>query len=855
MEYSPEACRVEDFLPIDLVDENYADEDYMNDGVPVRESEEDYSGEGNPSTEEAGSQKNYSLNHAYVQQLTELKRIIKIKIQRCKEKQEIISKRVKDLEKQSMNPLSRKNWYHVFGYPYFKDKNFFPCPINDDHRRKMLKNEIDYHKLRSIRRWTEADCLKLEEAVKANAIEKKSSHLMSQRGLVLEKLRDHETTEKEKAVLNDDLNRIQKEINKIKNLNPESLYGDINTQFDWMKITAEEFGELRSSEEVQAMWVLCRHPSINRKHWTQTENVALRDIAKRHKEQDWASIARELNTNRSEFQCVVQYQRKLNTDFINHWWTAEEDEMLKYLVDRCRVNHYIPWATVSMCMKNRTRQQVYNRWMFSINPSIKKGRFTVEEDCLILAGIKHFGLDATKIAELLPGRTSVQVSARYKMCLSRDGPLGQWSVEEDMRLLKLVETHGKKWNLLALEHFTTRSRSQIRHRYMYLEDWLSKNPDCSVSKAPRRDLGDHNRRNSNLWSTIQAALTLSKRQRKDDKDIDREDLELLKVIIESNEKPKRSNVIGRKKKTFTKADKLLYQLGKVCYILTPGRNKVFFTEEEFQKRESMVLKVLNGLQSHLAFPFDESVIDNDSAWNLSDKSILLRLKEKYDLEDYTASFGNGSNGARGIVNNEGFSERSSVSEVTSNSVVALPSSVPLYKPENNMNASFLEIFPGFIGNIVGFRTILLSRPNLRMWRASSANDSVAVPALRPSSQVLQERGAKCFSKEESAKLFSERLFSLFFWPTQLVRYPPDFDDTTFVQPNPSAEKMSPSSAPPRRKGKRRTMKQQARGKKLLMKERWKKIREEKSKSKSQTSHSSSQSGAKSKRRKVELDLM
>ena len=43
---------------------------------------------------------------------------------------------------------------------------------------------------------------------------------------------------------------------------------------------------------------------------------------------------------------------------------------------------------VTYHMDGRTKTQVFNRWSYSINPAIKKGRFTKEEDIMILVGVQ-----------------------------------------------------------------------------------------------------------------------------------------------------------------------------------------------------------------------------------------------------------------------------------------------------------------------------------------------------------------------------------------------------------------------------------------------------------------------------------
>lgn len=59
-------------------------------------------------------------------------------------------------------------------------------------------------------------------------------------------------------------------------------------------------------------------------------------------------------------------------------WTPDEDAILKEAI---RIYGERNWQQVAACMENRTGQQCLHRWLKSqINPSVKSGRWTTEED-------------------------------------------------------------------------------------------------------------------------------------------------------------------------------------------------------------------------------------------------------------------------------------------------------------------------------------------------------------------------------------------------------------------------------------------------------------------------------------------
>ena len=58
-------------------------------------------------------------------------------------------------------------------------------------------------------------------------------------------------------------------------------------------------------------------------------------------------------TNRTPFLCFFRHQQKKVKLNEKKKWTEKEDERLKKLVHRCRLNNYVPWTKV--------RQETLNR--------------------------------------------------------------------------------------------------------------------------------------------------------------------------------------------------------------------------------------------------------------------------------------------------------------------------------------------------------------------------------------------------------------------------------------------------------------------------------------------------------------
>lgn len=64
----------------------------------------------------------------------------------------------------------------------------------------------------------------------------------------------------------------------------------------------------------------------------------------------------------------------------------------------------------------------------------------------------------------IAGRTPKQIKDHYQNYLKTDLNRNDWTLEEDLELIRLINLHGKNWKAIE-EGLTGRSKNQIKNRF------------------------------------------------------------------------------------------------------------------------------------------------------------------------------------------------------------------------------------------------------------------------------------------------------------------------------------------------------------------------------------------------------
>lgn len=94
---------------------------------------------------------------------------------------------------------------------------------------------------------------------------------------------------------------------------------------------------------------------------------------------------------------------------ITHYWSKEDDRKLTKLVERYKND----WDTIADKFSDKSSSQISNRWKNKLDPTLKKSKWTDEEDLVLKTLVLEFGYQWENLAKYLKGRSTVEIKKRF----------------------------------------------------------------------------------------------------------------------------------------------------------------------------------------------------------------------------------------------------------------------------------------------------------------------------------------------------------------------------------------------------------------------------------------------------------
>ncbi|XP_062273368.1 snRNA-activating protein complex subunit 4 [Scomber scombrus] len=412
--------------------------------------------------------------------------------------------------------------------PYFKDKltGLGPPPNQETKEKASRMTGCLDDKSVKVKRWESWQKNLLIHAVTRDRLRRLIQPKLSKLDYMTQKLKTANQTDGQQ--LRDQIDSLERDIELLRVKKDDELIGGRHEDHDWQKISNIDFEGTRDGEDIRCFWQNFLHPSVNKSRWNQEEVNQLKEISRRHKETHWENIAQQLGTGRTAFMCLQTFQRSVSTSLKRSSWNATEDDQLRELVDKMRIGNFIPYTQMSYFMKGRDPAQLIYRWNQVLDPSLKKGPWTKDEDKLLLQAVhRHGEKNWWKIKMEVPGRTDGACRDRYLDSLKVGTKRGGFDEHERQLLVQLVEKHGVgRWAKIAAE---------IPNRFdaQCLREWrkLSKPPAQKKPRAKRSE--------SKEGTKKKAKRNIKKRLMKIKEEDSSEEEEFMLEYLDSDDEKKR----------------------------------------------------------------------------------------------------------------------------------------------------------------------------------------------------------------------------------------------------------------------------------------------------------------------------
>ncbi|CAB04248.1 snRNA-activating protein complex subunit 4 homolog [Caenorhabditis elegans] len=365
----------------------------------------------------------------------------------------------------------RKVPVHLYMPPYFKDDNNMYPPMSSEAREKQVLKWFD-PMMKEEKKWTPSEIKTLRTSVKNALVAHQVQPWCSRRDIVASKLRDADITTSnfDRRQWTMELEDLMRKIAYVREKSEEEVLtaSADYTVVPWTAIANFDFKGSRTEWAVKSKWYNELNPKWNKEHWSNEEVEKLKYLRESPKFVSWPMLALNLGTNRTSYQCMEKYKTEVSQH--SKEWSQDEDTKLIALTKITSINGHIQWDKVAQCMPGRTRQQVRTRFSHTLDASVKHGRWTDQEDVLLVCAVSRYGAkDWAKVAQAVQNRNDSQCRERWTNVLNRSAHVNErFTLVEDEQLLYAVKVFGKgNWAKCQMLLPKKTSR-QLRRRYLQL---------------------------------------------------------------------------------------------------------------------------------------------------------------------------------------------------------------------------------------------------------------------------------------------------------------------------------------------------------------------------------------------------
>jgi hypothetical protein len=147
------------------------------------------------------------------------------------------------------------------------------------------------------------------------------------------------------------------------------------------------------------------------------------------------------------------------------FWSEDEIKLMSKLVETYK-DTAPRWNEVAANFPNHTPIECLTKWQNLTNPPLIKGKgsWTTEEDAILRQKRILYGRKWAKIAAHLPGRQGKQCRERFVNHLDPELKKGEWTDDEEAVLIAMHQTYGNRWANIS-KNLQGRSDNDVKNHW------------------------------------------------------------------------------------------------------------------------------------------------------------------------------------------------------------------------------------------------------------------------------------------------------------------------------------------------------------------------------------------------------
>ncbi|KAJ6227683.1 snRNA-activating protein complex subunit 4 [Anaeramoeba flamelloides] len=241
-------------------------------------------------------------------------------------------------------------------------------------------------------------------------------------------------------------------------------------------------------KEYSQVQVLAPIKSLSVSIWTPEEDQILSMAVKKYNGKNWEKVSQYFQ-NKSRNKCLHRWKKVLHPSLKKGKWSKEEDKVLKKYHRKFSNN----WKIISKYLKNRTSKQCRERWKNSLDPNLKKGKWSQKEDQILIEKHSEYGNSWSHIQKFLPGRSANLVKNHWNSKFSKTIVSNNNYKKKRKRKKKILVHVGR-------QNFPSNLKNKP----------ITKNQTRNSIEKPKNNINKHGKENNNTKLVIKTQKTQNK---------------------------------------------------------------------------------------------------------------------------------------------------------------------------------------------------------------------------------------------------------------------------------------------------------------------------------------------------------